>query len=387
MRPPNFHTLAPRLTPPNTPPRVPLDTGGPATSLRQDRQTPGSKLIICYAPYTWPSVARIAAAVANIHCHPPADALSLPRFPEIAQPSPSFASSLSTALPGFLFASSSSTQPGSSYQISVTRSEEELSTTSTMAATKKPILPPLQTPKSASFPSDLLLKTPLSAVGSVIKQEEGINTPITPPSAYTDFLKALTPVLTSPPPLSAVPPLSGIPRSLSDSAVPTRSFAPSEDSSNTTTPISEPPSSKSFSFCKCEGVKSPHGANPTPPSPFAHPSQPARTPTSLRRLRIPQSPLHSAPLYTPHSAQSPMSATIARSPFSPADWNLDATGHRYFETPRSACVRPVSVRSVVTRTVTYKRTPLDPAPKGKKRKMDGPDMPPPPPNTAQTAVV
>jgi len=39
-------------------------------------------------------------------------------------------------------------------------------------------------------------------------------------------------------------------------------------------------------------------------------------------------------------------------------------------TPRSACSKPVSVRSVVTRTVTYKRTTpnLDPAPKGKRRK-------------------
>ena len=65
---------------------------------------PRFKLIICYAPYTWPSVARIAAALANIHCHPPAGALSLPRFPEIAQPSASSAASLSTALPNFLFA-------------------------------------------------------------------------------------------------------------------------------------------------------------------------------------------------------------------------------------------------------------------------------------------
>ena len=78
-----------------------------------------------------------------------------------------------------------------------------------MPAANKPVLPPLQTPKSASFPSDLL-KTPLSGVGCAIKQEEDLKTPITPPSAYTDFLKALTPILTSPHPLSALP------RSLSD---------------------------------------------------------------------------------------------------------------------------------------------------------------------------
>jgi hypothetical protein len=82
-----------------------------------------------------------------------------------------------------------------------------------------------------------------------------------------------------------------------------------------------------------------------------------------------------------------MSAGLARSPFSPADWNLDSNGQRYFEAPRSACIRPVSVRSVVTRTVTYKRTPLDPAPKGKKRKLDAPEMLPPPAVSASTAVV
>lgn len=228
-----------------------------------------------------------------------------------------------------------------------------------MPATTKPVLPPLQTPKSASFPSDLL-RTPLSGVGCVIKQEDSLTTPITPPSAYTDFLKALTPILTSPPPLSALP------RSLSSDA-----------SSGRNTPTSEPSTSSSFSSCKCDGVKSPNAAPPTPSSAYAH-TRPASA--GLRRLRIPQSPL-------PGGAQSPMSASIARSPFSPADWNLDSTGHRYFETPRSACIRPVSVRSVVTRTVTYKRTDLDPAPKGKKRKLDSPDMPPPPAASTSTAVV
>jgi len=257
--------------------------------------------------------------------------------------------------------------PESSFGNSVTRSEEEsLALVDNMPTTSKPVLPPLQTPKSASFPSDLL-KTPLSGVGCVIKQEEDLKTPITPPSAYTDFLKAITPVLSSPPPLSALP------RSLS-----------SDDSSGRNTPTSEPSTSCSFSFCKCESAKSPNGAPPTPSSAFAH-TRPSSA--GLRRLRIPQSPLHSACLHTPGSAQSPMSASIARSPFSPADWNLDSNGHRYFEAPRSSCIRPVSVRSVVTRTVTYKRTPLDPAPKGKKRKLDAPEMPPPPAVSAPTAVV
>jgi hypothetical protein len=63
------------------------------------------------------------------------------------------------------------------------------------------------------------------------------------------------------------------------------------------------------------------------------------------------------------SNDSPLSSTTAYSPFSPSDWKL-----RYLEGSRSATVKPVSVRQVVTRTVTYKRTPLDPPPKGKRRR-------------------
>jgi hypothetical protein len=41
---------------------------------------------------------------------------------------------------------------------------------------------------------------------------------------------------------------------------------------------------------------------------------------------------------------------------------------RYYEPPRSATGKPVSVKQVVTRTVTYKRTQLEAPPKGKRRK-------------------
>jgi hypothetical protein len=122
-----------------------------------------------------------------------------------------------------------------------------------------------------------------------------------------------------------------------------------------------------------------------PPSPCTVNS--AKAPPALRRLRIPQSPKlfsskdsprtgtpYSATPYsaTPYSASPysaspwsalPHSATSIRSPLSPSDWKL-----RYIETPRSATAKGVSVRQVVTRTVTYKRTPLDPPPKGKRRK-------------------
>ena len=223
----------------------------------------------------------------------------------------------------------------------------------------KPVLPPLQTLKSASLPSEILA-SPLPSSLSAVKQEEDMRTPITPPVAYTDFLKTLTPVLSTGSPRSSLP----------------RTFS-FEDTSGKSTPTTEisTSNSSSFPFCRCDTHKSPpaSASAAVPPSPFAHPRS-ARSPSDLRRLRIPPSPLCSTGI------DSPRSSTIStmRSPFSPSEWALDSNGHRYFETPRSACVRPVSVRSVVTRTVTYKRTPpLEPAPKGKKRKMSDPTLPPP----------
>jgi hypothetical protein len=101
-----------------------------------------------------------------------------------------------------------------------------------------------------------------------------------------------------------------------------------------------------------------------PPSPFTRP-QSARTP----RLYIPQSP------YSPAAVRSPASAKSIQSPFSavssPKPWDAEK------KTGRS---RRVSVREVVTRTVTYSRTPvdakapqfpqIDPAPRGKRRKVE-----------------
>jgi hypothetical protein len=206
-----------------------------------------------------------------------------------------------------------------------------------MASTKmeKPSLHPLKTPKTATFPSELQCKSPFPSLNVIIKQEEGLKTPITPPLAYTEFLKALTPVLTSPMSAGVI----------------------SEKSSGKSTPTSQPSSAATSCYCACDGRKSPNSG--VPPSPFIQPRS-AKTPTGLRRLRIPtSSPLYS-PIDSPHSAS-------ARSPYSPSDWSLDA-GVRYFDRPRSGVVRPVSVRQVVTRTVTYKRTDLDPAPKGKRRK-------------------
>ncbi|KAJ9606161.1 hypothetical protein H2200_009122 [Cladophialophora chaetospira] len=235
-----------------------------------------------------------------------------------------------------------------------------------MPAVARPVLPPLQTPKSAAFPSEIV-DTPTSCISAVIKQEHAsLKTPITPPVAYTDFLKALTPVLASPPP-------SALQRSMSDESTCTRHSM-----------ISNGSTSSSLSSSRSESFKSP--STSLPPTPYGR-----KTPTALRRLRIPPSPAAFSPSTcgpSPRTAMSGMSTGGIYSPFSPADWNCDSATRRFFETPRSACTKPVSVRSVVTRTVTYKRSPpLDPAPKGKKRKIGASEMPPPPTTSKDTTAI
>lgn len=208
------------------------------------------------------------------------------------------------------------------------------------------LLNELRTPRSATLPSELP-RSPAPGFLDLIKQEDELKTPITPPTAYTEFLKALSPALSSP----------------SSS----RSSTFSDKSSGKSTPTSAPPSAGSACSCGHESQTA-TSAPIIPPSPFVRPpnsvrpAHSARTPTSLRRLRIPQSPLYSP------ATDSPKSSAI-RSPFSPAEWYLEGKT-RYYESPRTGCHRPVSVRQVVTRTVTYTRTPLDPAPKGKRRKLE-----------------
>ena len=211
----------------------------------------------------------------------------------------------------------------------------------------KPKLPQLQTPMTSSFPSELSAlsaRSPFPGFVDFIKHEEGIKTPITPPIAYTDFLKTMS--LNSP--------------------------NPGDKSSGRTTPTSAPStgsSEHSDCSCNCETHKSPTS---TTPNPFVYPSSAPST-ARFGRLRIPASPAYS-------SAESPLSAntTSVRSPFSarsarsPFDWDFQSKG-RYFDVklpkPTRSSVR--QVREIVTRTVTYTSTPqMCPAPKGKRRKVE-----------------
>ncbi|KAI9853933.1 MAG: hypothetical protein M1824_000808 [Vezdaea acicularis] len=198
----------------------------------------------------------------------------------------------------------------------------------------KPVLPPLKTPMSATFPSELS-RSPLVSATFIKQEEDLLKTPITPPVAYTDFLKFASPT-----------------------------SSPLWKESGKSSPTSQPSTADSSNCsCSCDAAPSPKMAKPT--SPFSWPmSAPAYGP---RRFRIPVSPLCS-PL---EQARSPLSATV-RSPMSiisPKDFDFSVP--RFPEPKSATTTRPVSVRQVVTRTVTYTpRTTLDPAPKGKRRKVE-----------------
>jgi hypothetical protein len=212
-----------------------------------------------------------------------------------------------------------------------------------------------------TFPSELspFTATSTSTSSPTIKREDGLSEPssissLTPPSSYVEFLKALTPVFETP--VSAGPDFR---RFNYERINFERKRRPSPISvpSNTT---SEGPKTTSAAF---------QPLSPTTSQKSATSPQSARLPTTLRRLRIPTtcvySPLSDSPgsVRTPGSARTPSSARTLHSPFGSSDWKI-----RYIETPRSAGGKSVSVRQVVTRTVTYKRTHLEPPPKGKRRK-------------------
>jgi len=221
-----------------------------------------------------------------------------------------------------------------------------------MGSTTKPKLAQLKTPMTSTFPSELSAlsaRTPVSGYVDFIKQED-IKTPITPPTAYTDFLKSMA------------SPVAG-----------------DKSSSGRTTPTSAPSTSSSEHSdcsCHCESHKSP--TSTIPPTPFVYPST-SRSTSWLGRLRIPPSPSFSgvqsplsAPLTASSAVHSPFSARSSRGPRSPYDWDNHSKG-RYFDvnSPKSARSSVRQVREIVTRTVTYTHTPrMSPAPKGKRRKIE-----------------
>ncbi|KAK2590343.1 hypothetical protein QQS21_011969 [Conoideocrella luteorostrata] len=225
--------------------------------------------------------------------------------------------------------------------------------------TAKPKLEKLSTPVTSTFPSEITsasTATPLSGVVFPSKLDpDFIKTPISPPSAYTDFL----------------------------------SKAMALNSPSLTSGDSSPDSTKSNSETEHDERSPRDGGEPSPISttsskpspPMTAPAAPPRSfPTSapmsapptgaasFPSLKLPPSPAIS-------NIDSPLSASTIRSPFSARsvhsvfDWDaaLKARFSDKKQKPSRTSVR--HIREVVTRTVTY--TPrMDPAPRGKRRKVE-----------------
>ncbi|KZM23129.1 uncharacterized protein EKO05_0008256 [Ascochyta rabiei] len=260
-----------------------------------------------------------------------------------------------------------------------------MATTTDAKPAPAPLPSSLKTPMSATYPSELKSPMILSATTPTfawIKREDSLKTPITPPAAYLDFLKTLSPALMSPMSTGTSTRFvfEGRPTSITSSTS-SGSFTSTSGPADKDSPATSRSSSCSRSDSKDGKDEVPMSAPPTkirtqtitipPPSPFTRP-QSARTP----RLYIPQSPFSPAAIRSPTSADSATNSATnsAISPFptaSPKVWEAEA---------KSGRSRRVSVREVVTRTVTYSSTPvdkkapsfpqIDPAPRGKRRKIE-----------------
>lgn len=291
----------------------------------------------------------------------------------------------------------------------------------------KPKLAQLTTPVTATFPSELSALSacsPLSAVvpSFAIKQEElpslaAIKTPISPPTAYTDFLKAMSLPFPPTPGGFIAPPSAGI----KDEGSSTTSSGAEDPSSSPESGPGSASSQETDYSCKCGGKHaslhqqppvsaggnahkmSTASASAIPPSPFSRfptsaPPTGAAGSAGFPGLHIPPSPAISMCSPLGGGIDSPLSASAARSPFSarsvrsPFDWDA-ALKARYAAMesgggtsapgtgsgcPNGICKSNTSktgrtsvrhIREVVTRTVTY--TPkMAPAPKGKRRKVE-----------------
>ena len=309
-------------------------------------------------------------------------------------------------------------------------------TASVPTTTSKPQLSALKTCASSStYPSELRSPYPDSGATitpTTIKTEQDVDTktPMTPPVAYVDFLKALSPALSSPattpssalsrhftftglgisdkaggaaPPYSAGlassrPAMFAAPTSVPSSST-SSSFSVASDNSSNTSISSAGYNSHSNSFPGCNN-KSQHK------SPFTRPHS-ARTPSW--RLHIPQSPYSPAigtrsPLSARGSSMSvPSPARMqpksqSQTPLQESDADTDGNAKHagpFAPPPKPTAVATsaphsaggasagpagtgatptrtsVSVTRVVTRKVTFSRTtPIEPAPKGKRRKVE-----------------
>jgi hypothetical protein len=275
-----------------------------------------------------------------------------------------------------------------------------------------PAPPALDTPASATFPSELKSAVSHSPPPN-IKHEEPQKTPLTPPAAYLDFLAKRSSRNISPPAsatfssvLLEKPSLTSNPSTDSVATEATvQTLSTDAESNPAETPAPDPPartespdsqssvqsitastskdviaeSSSSKVMARIDTSFRPRRISTGPISPFGAMPDSARTP---RRLCIPQSP------YSPR-VQSPLTpggavgvVSPVNSMMSPATLMSPAGNMLY--SPYSATLSPMdsmdsprnlTLKHVVTRTVTIARPPapiMEPVPASKKRRIEGP---------------
>ncbi|KAF4553924.1 Hypothetical protein D9617_5g067990 [Elsinoe fawcettii] len=267
--------------------------------------------------------------------------------------------------------------------------------------------PVLQTPDSACYPSEI--RTPLSATPLELKRHDSFKSPISPPSSYMDFLERAKSKggMMSPP--STCGSLSRFPStdSVKDQST---SFASQDGAEvqtgddNSTTPKQHPPitrnastdsSASSWTCSSNETAPSPpavagpsrrkvQSANITIDTDYARFARPnsARTPHAMR---IPHSP------FSANSVKSPMSARSVQSPYATSahphtPWSASAPSPRVPFSPRNTALPPSVISAMEKRQAcriikrenykssvetTYEVIPIDPAPRGKRRKTVG----------------
>ncbi|KAF3934042.1 hypothetical protein ABW19_dt0202953 [Dactylella cylindrospora] len=247
-------------------------------------------------------------------------------------------------------------------------------------------LPPSRlpdTPNSPSFPSEL--PTPKSAGLKSLSLDEGVKTPITPPSAYLDFLKTSivmrTPTsatfkdLPLPPtsaPLSAGCPCRG--RRLVKKPAPLKKSG-NESSSNNSSRESSCDSNASNGSACCSNYS--YFPPPTPYTPFTPSSM--KTPLSgTKRLRIPPSPAFSPNYSTSFESPFPIyGSATPRTPITEEDEEeilesgiLSASGERPKKSSACRHKKIITVRADAAGLSRTARMKLMAAPKGKKRRVE-----------------
>jgi hypothetical protein len=207
----------------------------------------------------------------------------------------------------------------------------------------RPELYPLKTPSQLTFPSELQEYLRATNPDST-RHNDSKGQSVHPPQAYTEFLKALSPVFGSPSECGSTP------------------YTSYPGSKQNPSPLSIPSTASTTSF--------PGDAIPsTKARPSSGQISPSNVPRSAvdgrqyRRIRM-------SPHYvcSPTSVDSPKSAHPLRSPYPPVDRRV-----RYVESPASAGGRSITIQHIITHTVTLKRVPsLAPPPKGKRRRASQP---------------